>query len=339
VADLEPVYLIVGTDRPKVETAVSRLRRHFEPESIEHVSATDTTGAEVVALCNAGSLFGGSRLVIADDVDGRPDSERRLRNGWKAADVTAVTEYLSAPAPDTVLALVAQAMKKDAPLAKTCGRVGAVLSYDVARRGLQQWVAERFKALDVRAEPDACAALIHIVGDDLHALALEVEKIATWAGDEPVGEREVEHLVAATADTPVFAISDAWGRRDLARALEAAEMFVERSGRPVAATVPIVAGQLARQVGVVRRAKRLEEQGVRAKDALQELGVKFEFQAQRAFQFAQNFSEAELDNALVRLAELDHALKGGSRLAPDLELERALADVCRGDEERARLES
>jgi hypothetical protein len=31
----------------------------------------------------------------------------------------------------------------------------------------------------------------------------------------------------------------------------------------------------------------------------------------------------------VRLAELDLALKGGSRLAPDLELQRALVDVSR----------
>jgi hypothetical protein len=31
----------------------------------------------------------------------------------------------------------------------------------------------------------------------------------------------------------------------------------------------------------------------------------------------------------LRLAGLDHALKGGSRLAPDLELELAVADLAR----------
>jgi hypothetical protein len=40
-----------------------------------------------------------------------------------------------------------------------------------------------------------------------------------------------------------------------------------------------------------------------------------------------NFSPAELDGALVRLADLDHALKGGSRVAPELELERALVEI------------
>ena len=60
---------------------------------------------------------------------------------------------------------------------------------------------------------------------------------------------------------------------------------------------------------------------------MKELGVRFEFQAERAFQFGRNYSDGELDDALLRLAELDHAIKGGSRLAPELELQRALVDL------------
>ena len=110
-----------------------------------------------------------------------------------------------------------------------------LLVFDIAKRGLQQWVADRFREKGVHAEPDACAALLHLVGDDVSALAREIEKIATWADGEPVGEREVEELVAATADTPVFRVTDAWGRRDLTGLLEATEAMLERSGRPVSA--------------------------------------------------------------------------------------------------------
>jgi DNA polymerase-3 subunit delta len=305
------------------------LRTHFPPESVEHVSAVESSGADVVALCNAGSLFGGRRLVVVDDVDGRPNAEGQLRNGWKVADVQAVVAYLEQPSPDTVLALVARAMKRDAPLAKAVGKDG-LLVFDVAKRALQQWVADRLREQGVRAEPDACTALLHLVGDDLSELAREIEKIATWADGDPIGEREVEALVAATADTPVFRISDAWGQRDVTALLEATESFLERSGRPVSATVPIVAGALARQAATVGRAKRADDRGARPRDVMKELGVRFEFQAQRAFQFGRNYSDAELEDALVRLAELDHAIKGGSRLAPELELQRALVDLVRG---------
>ena len=44
---------------------------------------------------------------------------------------------------------------------------------------------------------------------------------------------------------------------------------------------------------------------------------------------AEGFSADELGDAHVRLAELDLALKGGSGLAPDVELQRALI-VSRG---------
>jgi hypothetical protein len=43
-----------------------------------------------------------------------------------------------------------------------------------------------------------------------------------------------------------------------------------------------------------------------------------------------------LRDVTMRLADLDHALKGGSRLAPELELERALIDVTRRREAPAR---
>jgi DNA polymerase III delta subunit len=53
------------------------------------------------------------------------------------------------------------------------------------------------------------------------------------------------------------------------------------------------------------------------------------FAAEKAFAQARNFTGSELDHALVRLAQLDHAVKGGSRLSPDLELERALVEITR----------
>jgi DNA polymerase III delta subunit len=51
------------------------------------------------------------------------------------------------------------------------------------------------------------------------------------------------------------------------------------------------------------------------------------FYVQKLYAQARNFGEEELRDATIRLAALDHAIKGGSRLSPELELERALIDV------------
>ena len=35
----QPVYLLTGSDRPKIQLALERLRRHFAPEAVETVVA------------------------------------------------------------------------------------------------------------------------------------------------------------------------------------------------------------------------------------------------------------------------------------------------------------
>ncbi len=325
--DLKPVYLLLGADRPKIETALQRLRKHFAPEAVEHVLATETTGEEVVLLCNTGSLFGDRRLVVVDRLDGLRRDDRRV-SGWKKADVETVVTYLQAPATGAVLALVAEEMARSSPLGKACAKVGEILEYDVAKRALAGWVVARFKQLGVHAEPDAAASLIHLVGEDPQALATEIDKIATWADGEPVGASEVEALVAAVADTPVFELTDAWGARDQARMLAVCQTILERSARSHRDETARIVGALGAHLGRLRQLKRLGAEGVTPRDAAGRLRI-HPFYAEKVARQAERFGEEELGLALVRLADLDLALKGKSRLAPELEVQRALIDLGR----------
>jgi DNA polymerase III subunit delta len=313
--DLQPAYLIVGSDRPKVHRAIDRLRSRVGEEAVETLSARETSGEEAVAALNALGLFGGTRLVLVEE------AER-----WKAGDAKAVAGYLEAPAPDTVLAVTGE-VKADSALGKAIAKAGQVLGFDVAKKQLPAWVLQQFERRGARADLDAARTLVGLVGEDVDELATEVDKLATWAAGDPIGAAEVELLAAGRAETAVYAVTDAWGRRDLAGALAASEAILERSDRPRRDEVPRLAATVASHVARVRKAHLLAARGVRPRDAMAELGAKFPFQAERAFAHAREYSEDELRRASVRLAELDHALKGGSRLAPDLELQLALVEV------------
>lgn len=316
--ELKPVYLLTGTDRPKIERALGRLRARVGEDSVEHVDSPPATGEDAVAACNALGFFSAeARLVVVQSVD-----------KWKAADVKAIAAYLESPAPGTVLALVSEEVKADSALAKAVGKAGQVLAYSVAKKHLTQWVGDQFKLAGARADPDACAALVHLVGEDVHQLANEVDKLATWAGGEPIGEPEVEALVTALAETPTFALTDAWAQRDPARALGTSETIFEREGRPRREIAPRLAGALANHVARVRACQRLAVEGVRPREAAGKLRM-HPFYAEKVFAQASNFSEEDLRAAAVRLAELDLALKGKSRVQPDLELQRALVDLSR----------
>jgi DNA polymerase III subunit delta len=314
--ELQSAYLIAGSDGPKVERAVARLRARFEPDAVELHSAESMSGDDAVAACNAMGLFGsGARLVVVDRAE-----------VWKAADVKALGGYLASPAPGTTLALVAGDLKKDAPLAKAVTGHGTVLLWDVTAKKIPQWVAEQFKVQGVQAEPEACRLLAELVGNDLHDLASEVDKLATWAGKDRVTESDVEALVTPRAESPPWALTDAWGARDVAGVLRAAERMLDRTGDPISRTLPRLVGSLTKHVRNARAARRLEEQGLSPGEAASQLGMK-PYPAQKLYAQVRNFSASELDDALVRLADLDHALKGGSRLATELELERALVEI------------
>jgi len=315
--DLKPAYLIAGSDRPKVDRAVERLRARFDADAVELHDVAETTGDDAVAACNALGLFGGgSRLVVIEGVQ-----------AWKAADAKAIAEYLKVPAPGTTLALVAAELKKDAPVAKAVAAVGDVLVWDVPQRGLPGWVAEQFKLRGAAAEPEACRLLLELVGDDLYDLANEVDKLATWAnGEQRVTESDVEQLVAPRAESPGFVLTDAWGARDVAGVLRAAERMIERSGDPKSRTIPRIVGSLTNHVARIRTVQRLDSEGVPSKEAASRLKM-HPFYVQKLYAQARNYSPDELNDVTVRLAALDHALKGGSRLANDVELERALVEV------------
>ena len=314
-ADLAPVYLIVGGDRPKVGRALARLRARFPDGAVDRLSARETTGAAAAGACNALGLFaGGGRLVVVDDVE-----------RWKAADVEAVAVYLADPAPDAVLALTGGA-KADSALARLVRKHGEVLAYDVPKRALPRWVGEQFERLGAHADQAACRTLVELVGDDLDELAVEAEKLATWAAGEQIGAAVVQELVAGRAETAIFALTDAWGRRDVGAVLRACEEIIERSHRPRRDDVHRVAGQFGNHVARVRTCQRLAAQGVTPREAAGKL-KQHPFAVEKAFQHAARFSEEELRDAAVRLAELDFALKGGSRSPAELELERALLDV------------
>src|SRR5207245_3231736 len=86
--ELKPVYLLSGSDRPKVARALQRLRARFADGASEYLIATEASGEDAVATCNALGLFAGEgRLVLVEEV-----------GGLEAADVKAVGGVLDSTA-------------------------------------------------------------------------------------------------------------------------------------------------------------------------------------------------------------------------------------------------
>jgi DNA polymerase-3 subunit delta len=315
--ELSSAYLLLGSDRPKIRRALGRLRARFGPEAVELLSAESISGADAAASMNALGLFGSGRLVVVEGVQ-----------VWKKADTDAMGAYLRQPVPGAVLALVADEVPRDTALLDVVGKAGEVLRYDIPKpKDPSVWVRTELDRLGVQASEDAARRLVEIVGDDVGVLALEIDKLATWAGGEAIGPREVELLaVAGGGESPGWVLSDAWGNRDVAGVLAACEAELDEGVEPF-----LIAVRLAAQVGLVRTVQALASERLSSREIAGRL-KKHEFRVRKALAHAERHSTEDLDLAIVRLAELDAALKGASRLSAELELERVLIEVTRAPE-------
>src|SRR5208282_4167383 len=68
--------------------------------------------------------------------------------------------------------------------------------------------------------------LVEALAGDVVRIATEIEKLSLYAGDKPVGEQDIAQLVPDARAGNIFALVNAMGRRDRARALECLDALV-----------------------------------------------------------------------------------------------------------------
>jgi DNA polymerase III subunit delta len=309
----KPAYLIAGTDWPKIDAAAARLRGQFDEDSIEQITVGDEEAPDIVAACNALGLFGGERLVLVRGSD-ELDSQQ----------IDDIVAYLADPTPGTCLALFGgKAIREDGALATAVGQVGDVRIFDAPDDDhAVQWVVKRFSEGGITCPPAIAKRIVARAGIEIGDLALEVEKLAVHGRDRAPTEEEVDALVPEQLDVKPWNMTDAWGRRDAAAVIGYATADV---GKPD--DVQRISAIFANHVRRVRQALLVLEAGGSDKDVQKQLGLKSPYQAKGLCRQARAFSEPELARAVVRMAELDEAIKGGSRLDPRLELELALVEI------------
>ncbi len=303
---LEPVYLICGNDRPKVLRALARLRDRFAG-----AEATFDAGCDpetVIGAAQQMGLFSGGRLVVAHGVE-----------AWRKDQLPPLDRYLAAPAPDTVVALVGAGVRRDGALAKLL-QGPCQLRYDLPTGAeLLSHLRSEARRLGADIEPDALRLLIELVGENAPALTNELDKLATHAAGEAIDSHLVEQLAFRGTGGVPFALTNAVSARDRRAAFRALQRSFDAGDKPHA-----LLPQAANQVALLLAARRQRDAGGSPSELARAIAV-HEFRAKKAMEAAGRWSERDAALAICRLAEADHAMKGGRRIGPELALERALA--------------
>ena len=204
---LAPVYVVSGEEPLQLGEACDCVRRHAREQgfSEREVMAVESgfDWGELMASCNAMSLFASRKLVELRLPSGKPGTE-----GSKI-----LLEFAERPPEDTVLLVICGKLDKSAQNAKwyqALDRVGAsVQVWPVEAREMPNWINARMRSRGMQPAREAALMLAERVEGNLLAAAQEVEKLLLLYGEGPLSAEQVEAAVTDSARFDVFGLVDA----------------------------------------------------------------------------------------------------------------------------------
>lgn len=311
--NLQPIYLLISTERLLLTEATSELRGRVltaAPDfNRDEFSAADVPAQRAVDAAKTMPMMAPKRWVHFADIE-----------KLKADAAGPLLAYLDQPSPTSVLCISGAKLDGRTKLGKQLGKKAAHFVMEPPRQNeLGVWLERRAAKLRYAIEPEAACLLGDMVGIDIGALDRALDKLWCFIeGEGEISHADVEELVAPTRLRSIFDLVDAIGARELAEASLLIRNAVDGGENGLR-----VLAMITRQFRLLLRAK-----GVRStnpSEIARQLGVA-PFVARSLLDQARRYSEAELCRALEAAARADIRMKS-TRLNHGVILDRLLIDA------------
>ncbi len=209
--------------------------------------------------------------------------------------------------PPALLKRLAEAVKE---------RGGRIEEHGAPRRGdLRAWITGHAARTGTKIEMRAAHVLAERIGGGIWETDVErgemtriadseLRKLATYAGDRPIGVEDVEALTADTRPASVFAITNALDRREPAAAAEALRRALA-DGQPGLRILASLAGRVSDLIV----ARDLMAAKTSPNEIARRIARGNARMAERIVEAAQRYRGDELDAMLTGLFEADLAIK------------------------------
>ncbi len=206
-----PLYLFHGEETYLIDQAAARVRRRMRDASVAVFYAGEDALDRLLETWGAPSLFSAHNLFVLKSAERLKAAER---------------ERLAAAAPlqDASQPLVACAHGRvdlRQQFFSLCAKVGMVAEFRPPfPNQVPGWVLRLARERGLRCNEEAAQLLADLLGADLLALSMELEKLAAFVS--PAKEITVSDIAACIGDLhryDAFDLAEALGQRDLKRAL------------------------------------------------------------------------------------------------------------------------
>ncbi len=171
---------------------------------------------------------------------------------------------------------------------------------------LNMWVSVKVKDIGGSITPQAVSALARLIGGNLWIMSNEIAKLALYAKDRRIEEKDVYDLVANARETTIFALIDAIFDGRFEAAQGTMRQLFQAGEAPAQVLFMIV-----RQMGLIVRLKDMKAQGKPKNEMQSRLGLMQEFVWTKTQGQADRFSMARVKEIYRKLLETDLAIKTG----------------------------
>jgi DNA polymerase III subunit delta len=165
-------------------------------------------GESLGSLLGTPPMMAERRVVVVRDA---PSLRKEAR--------AVLDRYLDAPAADIVLILIAAAGEKGAPDKSLRAKLTAVEFEPLTGDRVAKWIVHHAGVLGAHLTPGAAELLQRSAGNDLPALAAELDKLASFAAGEEITEDAVTAVVGVRRGESLGDLLDRVAARDAAGAL------------------------------------------------------------------------------------------------------------------------
>lgn len=282
------LHVFTGDDDSEIRRRRDELLAGAAPDAgVEHVDVALDGGSVLANAVGAVSLFGGKRVVAAENIETLSDGAlEAITAAAGASDALVVARCTNAPSPK---------------LRKALAAIGTVTTCRAPQgKGVAMRVDELTRAAGLRLGGDLRRMLVERAGHDLSRVESVCRQLVTLEVTTPT-RAQLDVLLGSSAAPGVpWTLTDALEAGDLAGALDAADGLEP---------IPVVAylSSRAMQIG------RLVDAGVTSvDDAATLLGLKHRFQAERLVRLARQLGPSGVNAAWCALAGADRAVKHAS---------------------------
>jgi DNA polymerase-3 subunit delta len=324
---LPPALLLLGPEAYERRRLKEAMLAAVPPDAVTQHDLAEQSLTEVVDDARALSLFASERLIwvvnaeaalpkgrVVDDSDEGESAGAASSSSSSSAGEAPLAAYLKNPSPGVTLVFEAMRYDFEGDDKRKQERVrkfyGAVQDVVELRRFTPQAARQETESLAGRAgfRLDAAALdlLVEALGADIARIAVEIEKLALYAGDRVVGVDDISALVPDARSTTIFALVNALGRRDRTRSLEILDTLT-REGEYLPLALAFLSTQF--RMALVAREAGLKS-APQIQGYFQRLGVPmWGSRADQVYQTVAKFGTPQLERAIKLIFEADRGLR------------------------------